>query len=76
MRFTFFHGTVALAATLASCVSAQAQVSSIQYLGQATFPARSLTVNDPANGNAPTTVGGLSGISYDRVSNQYYILRR
>ncbi len=64
----------ALAAVSAATVSgAHAQVTSIRYYGQATFAARSLTINDAANGNAPTTVGGLSGLAYNAATGQYYL---
>lgn len=42
-------------------------VQSLSFLGQATFPARSVTVNN-------TLVGGLSGISYDATSGSYYAI--
>jgi hypothetical protein len=45
-------------------------ISSLEYLGQATFPTGSVTVND-AQGNS-TQVGGLSGVTYDANTNSYY----
>ena len=61
---------------LCGTATAHAQrVTAIDYLGQATFAARSITVNDTVGGaTVTTTVGGLSGISYDKTTDEYYVL--
>jgi hypothetical protein len=49
------------------CQDAMGQVvSGLQYLGQASFPAGFQF--------AGTTVGGLSGITYDPIANAYYVI--
>lgn len=42
----------------------------LNFLGQATYPAQSVTVKDSAG--TDTLVGGLSGITYDAKTNQFY----
>jgi hypothetical protein len=59
-------GNVVLLAPSAQAVT----ISSLEYLGQATFPTGSVTVNG-AQGNS-TQVGGLSGVTYDANTNSYY----
>ncbi len=48
----------------------QPTLPKLNFIGQATYPAQSVTVKD-ANGN-DTTVGGLSGITYDGKNNVFY----
>ncbi|AFY73840.1 hypothetical protein Syn7502_01799 [Synechococcus sp. PCC 7502] len=47
-----------------------ATLPKLSFIGQATYPAQSVNVKD-ANGN-DTTVGGLSGITYDAKNNVFY----
>ena len=45
-------------------------VPALTFLGQATYPAQSVTVKDAAG--VDTLVGGLSGITYDSKNNLFY----
>lgn len=71
MRFSsrrLLEPAVAALLVLGSTAFAHAQrINGISYLGQATFSAQSQIVNG-------TTVGGLSGLTYDSVTGGYYAI--
>ena len=63
MRFQKTLLTAALCAVAVGAARAD-YLTGLQFLGQANFPARTVTVGG-------TTVGGLSGIRYDAANNRY-----
>ncbi len=51
-------------------IATQPALAKLNFIGQATYPAQSVTVKDATGSN--TTVGGLSGITYDPQANAFY----
>jgi predicted AlkP superfamily pyrophosphatase or phosphodiesterase len=51
-------------------VAPEPTLTKLNFLGQATYPAQSVTVKDAAG--VDTSVGGLSGITYDAKNNTFY----
>lgn len=42
-------------------------IKNLSFIGEALFPARTQTLDG-------TTIGGLSGLTYDAVNNRYYAI--